>query len=654
MTSYEAELPRRMIDEGNGKSNDEILMLSNLLDIEIPGMDSQEVCAAATIASNSVSYTIPYKAKVRCISEGEKHSCKGEAEIEIDITDYPKFADVSSYVRNKTFLNLCMMQEDSGFKSTCKLVMEKTYTTTIKKLRARPIVKNLLSKDNKFFDHAGREWKAIDIFMHQNGLFTQPGKIVELTGQVLPDPKTSRITLMVSHAKEVSEGAADIQEMEKLAALFEGKEPKERMQWIVSNVASYIKAVNRENVIHATLLCYFSPLYLEFNAERIKGWTKVEIIGDSTTAKSKIVRTTITDLIGLGQIITGEMASMAGLAAANTQASSGQWMVEYGPLVLQDSKILAVDGAHKVSASDWAAIGEAERDGVLRVNKAAKAEANARTRLLLIYNPLSDDRRLTRAMDTFRYAAQALETVQDATSIARVDFAVFVNSSDVTPEQVHIIQSDNYDERIKCLTSLCRHVWSGKYEIEFTKEATNRILKSATELFKKFNLPRTPLVSMDIDKKIARLSTSLAAITCSFNKDWQRLTVEEKHVEYVVEMLESEYMYAGLNALSAEDRQEITSEEAIQIFANLKDALKQNLDVTDNMVYTIVAWVAGKSNFTRDELMHKFHLSEKEHLRPLLSALTDNRLIKRGSRGLFALPKLIKLARLIPEGGTQK
>jgi MCM P-loop domain len=648
---------------GNGHDDDEdeqqqVRELDNLLDIELPSMDGQQVRVPATIASNSISYIVPCKGKVKCVNNRDDHSCKRDGEVEIGLTDYPAFADIPFHVRDRIFPAVCATQKNSGFDASCRLVVENVETTAIKRLRARPIVRNLLlSKDNnKLFDKSsGKEWKAIDIFLHMNnGFVTQPGKIVLLEGKVLADPKNARTSLMVNSAKELSEGAADIVEMNRLAAHFEGMmDPSTRMQWIISNFASYAHVINRENVIHAALLCHFSPLYLEFNAERIKGWMQIDIIGDSTVAKSKTTRAAVTELIGLGQMITGEMMSMAGLAAANTQSSSGQWMVEYGPLVLQDSKILAIDGAHKVSASDWATTGETQRDGILRVIKAAKAEANARTRLIAIFNPLSDDRRLTRAMDSFRYPVQSLETVQDATSIARADFCAFV-SDDVGPEQVHVIQSNDYDEKIKCLIAICKHVWSGNYETVFTKEATQKILTEATRLYRKFNLPRIPLVSMDIDKKIARLSASMAAITCSFDEDWKTLTVGEKHVEYVVDLIEGEYEHAGLNAISAEERQELSKEEAAQILANIKKSLEKRAGTDDKFVHRIVNWLSTKSTFTRDELMEKFQLVEKDHLRPLISQLTDDRLVKRGSKGFSSLPKLIKLSRFIKPESSEK
>ena len=682
-----AEILRRR-KKRKDPEDETVLELESLLDIELPGMDNRRVQVPVTIASNSVSYIIPYKVEVRCVNKSENHSCKEEGEMEIELIDYPLFVDIPSYTSDKILFKLCNTAETKtkvGFETDCKLTIDKKYKTTIKKLRARPVARNLLSKDNKIYDQAtGKEWKALDIFLLEqrqlgydndtavikNRFFTQPGKICLVEGRVLADPKNARTSLMVDSAKELIEGVADLEEMNRLQTELarQGDRVAERMHWLVDNYAEFAHVIHRDNIIYATMLCHFTPLYLRFNNETIKGWAKILAIGDSTVAKSKTARAGTIDLIGLGQVITGEMASMAGIAAANTQGTSGQWVVEYGPLVLQDGKILVIDGAQKINPSEWAAINETERRGVLTVMKAGKAEANARTRLLLIFNPLSSDgssggnRQLTRSMDSFRYAAQSLETVQDSTGIARADFCAFVSAGDVTAEQVHKLQSDNYDERIKCLTSLCRHVWSGSYRAVFTEEATNKILSEATRLYDKFYVPKIQLVSMDIDKKLARLSAATAAMTCNFSEDWRTLTITEKHVEYVVTLIEQEYEAAGLDALAKEDRQEITKEEAEQICLHLKVALGGKkaataLDDYDStglkLVYEIVNWISLRSSFMREDIRNKFNLVEKDELRPLLSQLDDERLVKRTNRGIVPLPKLIKLARLIPNADSR-
>lgn len=55
-----------------------------------------------------------------------------------------------------------------------------------------------------------------------------------------------------------------------------------------------------------------------------------------------------------------------------------------------------------------------------------------------------------------------------------------------------------------------------------------------------------------------------------------------------------------------------------------------------------------KGGVTRNQLMEKFHLSEKNQLRPLIAVLKNLDLIKTG-RGFTPLPKLIQLYKLLED-----
>ena len=55
----------------------------------------------------------------------------------------------------------------------------------------------------------------------------------------------------------------------------------------------------------------------------------------------------------------------------------------------------------------------------------------------------------------------------------------------------------------------------GSVEVEFTGEATKKILEYATELYDLFFYDEIPLVSIDMKWKLARLSASLAFLTLS-------------------------------------------------------------------------------------------------------------------------------------------
>ena len=63
-------------------------------------------------------------------------------------------------------------------------------TTTLKKIRIRPIVSSLEKNDGKFFDDTGNEWKSYDAYFRQDEIqVLEAGTEIEIKGKVIPDPK---------------------------------------------------------------------------------------------------------------------------------------------------------------------------------------------------------------------------------------------------------------------------------------------------------------------------------------------------------------------------------------------------------------------------------------------------------------------------------
>jgi hypothetical protein len=100
------------------------------------------------------------------------------------------------------------------------------------------------------------------------------------------------------------------------------------------------------------------------------------------------------------------------------QGESGGWFIEWGFLPLMDRRILAMDGCHKLSASQWAVTAEAERSGEVTIIKAGKDNAYARTRQIKIFNAVDreTDKYTTKPLKEFPYPIQALATVDTKAS----------------------------------------------------------------------------------------------------------------------------------------------------------------------------------------------------------------------------------------------
>jgi hypothetical protein len=212
------------------------------------------------------------------------------------------------------------------------------------------------------------------------------------------------------------------------------------------------KIIKRRNLALTSLLTYFSPLLIAFCGEVKNGWVISCLMGDTTTEKTETLRKLIR-LLKAGMLVTAETASQVGLTGSATQLEKEGWFVDWGFLVLCDRKLLAIDGAQKLSVSCWASLAEAERTGVVRIAKAAKDTAYARTRQIKITNALDKEeaRWATKPLAEFLYPVQSLATVFDKTGTARLDVVAFAESSDVSPEEVNKLMDENHNPLLENL-----------------------------------------------------------------------------------------------------------------------------------------------------------------------------------------------------------
>jgi len=341
-----------------------------------------------------------------------------------------------------------------------------------------------------------------------------------------------------------------------------------------------------------------------------------------------------------------------GLAGTATQASNNSWFIEWGPLVLQDKKLLAIDGAHKLGREHWAQLAESERTGKIQIMKAGKGEAYARTRQIKIMNPISDDFRTTRTMKSFFYPAQAIVNNLQIQSIARQDLAVFV-SDDVTTEDRNIRNGHFTDKKLWYLSDLLSLTWDQNFTVTFEEEAQQEIITVATNLERRFKHDEIPLITNDQKHKIAKLSASLAALTCSFNDDFKELIITREHVQYISNIIETSYHNSGLDIISRNDRDDVDQDTIAEIILKIKHALqKKEPPVDEKYCKDILLWCAQKTKFSKAQIQTAFELAEKNELNPLTAVLRNHNLLDQ-RKGFIPTSKLIKISRILLEENNQ-
>ncbi|MDR2204241.1 MAG: hypothetical protein LBE76_08140 [Nitrososphaerota archaeon] len=624
----------------NAVEDEQPQVLEHINNIEDPRVAGKPVVFESVISSTSIAYNTPAQVKV-ILQEEDQDEVTITPEIAIDDPVNLGLFDVTQETQNNRLIKFLKQQ----YQSKTKIVsIRQMKSRTVYKIRVRPPVFTIEKQDNKLIDDKGYEYKHLDLYVASNvQLNFQPSSLIRATGIPFPHPKNQKTTFLAYKIESLEDNLCyDLQKIQCLLELFKGKNVFERLQWILENFEHYSRIHSRQNIATAALLTFFTPLYVQLDDNLQRGWGIGVVVGDTTTGKSETVKK-MSKLFKAGLVISAETASTVGLTGAATQTDRDGWFIDWGFLPLMDRKLLAIDGSHKLSASCWAALAEAERSGVLSIAKAAKNTTNARARQIRIYNAV--DKNIgyysTKSLNSFLHPVQALTTVLDATSIARVDVAVFSDQRDVTPEDVNKSTTKTPDALLEdTLPEILKWTWSNNTKVNWSDPAKNLLLTKATELHNKFYYEAIPLVTIDVKFKIARLSVALAYCTLSVNEEFSCVTVTEEHVKGVIDFLTNEYTRTGLGVLAQEHKfEKLTLEEVKHIFLSIQS------QVNLSCLSEILRYIVNENRITKSSLQHTFQLADKTEIRPLFFALQNEGLIK-SSKGFYSTPKLIEAYKL--------
>lgn len=610
------------------------ILLSHINEIENPELSGSSVSVEAVVSSTSTSYMIP--SEILAITKEENQE--------------PETEQKTLNIDNPMNLSLVAIQDETKLNRIKRMFQSKVLSIDIKKyrtvylVRVRPPVSTLVKQGTKLIDDKGHEYKYLDIYIATDKpLSFQPSEHIFVTGLPLPHPRTQKTTLLayeIDFPEKIEQ--FDSTKLYQLKAKLEGKTTAQRLIWILDNCELYTHIVGRRNIAKAVLLCAFTPTYVSLFGEVQHGWGLVDVIGDSTVGKSETVKKVVLGLLKAGMYVSAETASIVGLVGAAVQGENGGWFIEWGFLPLMDRRILAMDGCHKLSASQWAVTAEAERSGEVTIIKAGKGNAYARTRQIKIYNAVDreTDKYTTKPLAEFLYPVQALATVEDKTSIARRDLAVFADQRDVSPEQINKATNVDCEPELELLAEALKWAWIEKAQITWTSDAEKYLLEKATWFMNKFHYDRIPLISADMKWKLARLSVSMAYLTLSTD-DFTQLLVTKDHVSLVCETLEEEYSRAGLNALAQTERMErLTVEDVESMLRRIGGQLTKEPIDTEKLT-EILKFILISGGTTQEQLKTKFELTEKNQLRPLMATLQTEGLVKV-NRGYYQTAKLVE------------
>ena len=386
-----------------------------------------------------------------------------------------------------------------------------------------------------------------------------------LVGRLWPSPKDQKQTLVISKYK-TSKDALSSYEPKDLDDLkvFQPKEWTnkslgEKLDGIYEDLEANVTRIFLRREIHLVVdLTYHSPLWLNFDGKRVKGWVESLIIGDSAQGKSETALM-LQQHYGLGEKVECKNATVAGLLGGLQQMGT-KWFVSWGVIPTHDRRLVILEELKGAHVDVISRLTDMRSSGIAEIPKIEKRRTHARTRLLALSNPRNDV-----PLSGYNYGVEAVkELIGALEDIRRFDIVAAVARNDIDVATLNNLTKHRPDIENKVTSKLSRSLvlWAWTREdVQFEDE--QMILDAATDLCENYS-DSIPIVDRGSQRlKIARLAAALAARTFS-TEDGETLLVRKCHVEYILDTLNK--LYSG-KALGYKDYT-----QAVKITSKMSDA----------------------------------------------------------------------------------
>ncbi len=428
----------------------------------------------------------------------------------------------------------------------------------------------------------------------------------EIEGRVCSEPKDGHATLVAYKAEPVEDdinnfnATANLSGFQPIEWTLEGI--KAKLDDVYEDLENNVTRVYQRRDLHTFIdLVYHSSLFFLFDGKRIKGWADALIIGDSGQGKSE-TSSRLRDHYRAGERIDTKKASVAGLVGG-LQETAKRWFVSWGTIPLNDRRLVILEEVKGMGVAEMSRMTDMRSSGIAEIIKIERARCMARTRLLWISNPRSDNN-----MSSYNYGVLAVkELIGALEDIRRFDMVMAVVRGEVPQELV------NMKHRNVCphvyTSDMCSQLvgWSWSRDMEeilFEPDAEQEILDVANRMGKKYSSSCPIVEPSDQRLKVARLSVAIACRTYSTD-DGSTLRVRRCHVQYIEEFLDRIYSSQALGYLEYSFAQKgetkidnvAEAEACVRAWPNARDTVRGLLEaelITEQDLVNYTDWLPDR------------------------------------------------------------
>lgn len=477
----------------------------------------------------------------------------------------------------------------------------------------------------------------------QTRAHVQENQTYRLQGARTTDPWKQRVTHLIESAETVQDSVSTFRMNEEIAESLKtfqvkgGQSVADRLAAFSDEIGHFVTHIyGRGDLVIGLLLVYTSVQQFRFQGQRIdNGLVEALIIGDTRTGKSEAAFR-LARYIGLGEIVTGEATTFAGLVGGLQQGSDNHWTVTWGKIPQRHGQLVVIDEASGLSLDDIGNMSGIRSSLVAELTKIRQARTYARTRKIWMSNPRS-----ARPLRAFNHGVEAIsELIGKPEDVARFDLAIACASGEIPDEIINQLTSEVEDVTMQtfdntALKNLVLWAWSRNIDqVEISLEATKEILHAALEMGRTYSSSIPLVESANQRIKIARLSVATACATFSTDETGERVIVLPEHVRFVRAFLDGAYAKPSLDYLGYSSKEKDDEHVA--------ERMEDKIEKWANTNPVIVELIARTQHFTSRDLEEQLNI-DKEIVKMHIHVLSEARMIEHTKHGYRKTAPLIRL-----------
>lgn len=439
------------------------------------------------------------------------------------------------------------------------------------------------------------------------------GSIYDVEYKIFPHPREGqKLIAMATEIKETNYDF-DYSDSELLSSLDQFKvntNISDKLEQLYQSARCHTEPYLDRTLWLLMELVFNSPLDITYKTP-MRGALDVFVLGDTRTGKSKAAEGLI-NLYSFGEKVTLKTATTASLVGGTDERLK---KTKLGVLPRYHKELVVMEEFSGAPEDFIKTLTEIRSSNMVKIYRVAgELQAPCKLRMITISNPLT-----SLAIEAYPNGVEPInELIRSPEDVARYDaFMIIANSKDLTnPFTSRLneecrIDKKHYENKAKWIKSLDNN------NVIIDDELGNYIFQEAIKLNDIFGCS-FKVFSSETDKKIARLSASLACMLCSTN-DYKNIIVTKEHVDIIINFIRSLYdnnIFRLREFADEEKSYRVLREEDTQ---TLQEIYPKNV--------TMIDFLSNNSSIGRNELLTMSGL-DRDKFTKIFNVLASRKFIK--------------------------